>query len=188
MVAAVQHGVQGAARPGSAVDACPSVAEGVAVGAERPVVVGGQHQCQDHHPGVPRRLLLALGIVFAAYASEVFLGAFQNLKRGQFEAARALALPRYPTVVIVILPQFLRMALPGLANLWLILLKDTSLISVIALDDLMRQTYIARRRPVALPVRPLAACLIYLLMSIVSSFGIGAIERWSERGLQRRAA
>lgn len=131
---------------------------------------------------------IALGLVFAAYASEVFLGAFRNLKQGQFEAAKALALPRYPTVAVVILPQFLRLALPGLANLWLILLKDTSLISVIALDDLMRQTYIA----VGATKQPfpfyLAACLIYLVMSIISSFGIGAIERWSERGLQRRPA
>ncbi len=131
--------------------------------------------------------LLALGLVFAAYSSEVFLGAFNSLKRGQLEAASALALPRFPKVFIVILPQFIRIALPGLANLWLVLLKDTALISVIAVDDLMRQTYVA----VGATKQPfpfyLAACLIYLAMSIVSSVGISAIERWSERGARRAA-
>jgi polar amino acid transport system permease protein len=130
---------------------------------------------------------IALGLVFSAYSSEVFLAAFKSLKRGQIEAARALALPRFPTVVIVLLPQFARIALPGLANLWLVLLKDTSLISVIAVDDLMRQTYIA----VGATKQPfpfyLVACLIYLCMSIVSSAGILAIERWSERGARRTA-
>lgn len=131
---------------------------------------------------------VALGIVFAAYASEVFVGALGNIKRGQYEAASALGLSRFTTIVFVILPQFVRLALPGIANLWLILLKDTSLVSVIAFDDLMRQTYIA----VGATKQPfpfyLVACLIYLCLSIISSFGIGAIERWSERGLHRRAA
>ncbi|MEO8669203.1 MAG: ABC transporter permease subunit [Bauldia sp.] len=130
---------------------------------------------------------IALGLVFAAYSSEVFLTAFNNLKRGQIEAATALALPRFPTVFIVLLPQFVRIALPGIANLWLVLLKDTSLISVIAVDDLMRATYIA----VGATKQPfpfyLVACLTYLGMSIVSSFGIYAIERWSERGVRRAA-
>jgi polar amino acid transport system permease protein len=130
----------------------------------------------------------ALGLVFAAYASEVFVGALGNIRKGQYEAAYALGLSRYATVVFVILPQFVRLALPGIANLWLILLKDTSLVSVIAFDDLMRQTYIA----VGATKQPfpfyLVACLIYLCLSIISSFGITAIERWSERGLHRRAA
>lgn len=130
---------------------------------------------------------VALGIVFAAYSSEVFIGAFRNIKRGQYEAAHALALSRGVTLLLVILPQVIRIALPGLANLWLILLKDTSLVSVIAIQDLMRSAYIA----VGATKQPfpfyLAACLIYLCMSIVSSFGISAIERWSERGVRRPA-
>jgi polar amino acid transport system permease protein len=83
---------------------------------------------------------------------------------------------------LVILPQLLRLALPGLANLWLVLLKDTSLVSVIALNDLLRMTNVA----VGATKQPflfyLVACLIYLVMSIISSFGIHGIERWSERG------
>jgi polar amino acid transport system permease protein len=127
--------------------------------------------------------MVALGVVFAAYASEVFLGAFSGIPRGQYEAAYALGLRPVPTLRLVVLPQLIRLALPGLANLWLILLKDTSLVSVIAIDDLLRMTGIAVR----VTKEPFfffgVACLIYLAMSIVSSFGITAIERWSSRGV-----
>jgi polar amino acid transport system permease protein len=128
---------------------------------------------------------VALGLVFAAYASEVFLGAFRGIGKGQYEAANALGLKTLPTMRLVILPQLIRLALPGLANLWLVLLKDTSLVSVIALDDLLRKANIA----VGATKQPFffyfAACMIYLAMSIVSSIGIVGIERWSDRGLRR---
>lgn len=131
--------------------------------------------------------LVALGLVFAAYSSEVFVAAFRAIPRDQYDGAYALGLRRAPTFRLVILPQFVRLALPGIANLWLVLLKDTSLVSLIALDDLLRETYVA----VGATKQPfpfyLAACLIYLAMSIVSSFGINAIERWSERGVRRAA-
>jgi polar amino acid transport system permease protein len=129
--------------------------------------------------------LVALGVVFSTYASEVFLAALRGIGRGQYEAAQALGLRPLPTMVLVVMPQLLRLALPGLANLWLVLLKDTSLVSVIALSDLLRETYVA----VGATKPPFffysVACGIYLLMSIVSSIGITAIERWSERGVRR---
>ena len=88
---------------------------------------------------------------------------------------------------LVVLPQLVRLALPGLANLWLALLKDTSLVSVIALNDILRQTSVA----VGATKQPfffyLVACLLYLILSIISSFGIAGIERWSERGMRRAA-
>jgi polar amino acid transport system permease protein len=130
---------------------------------------------------------IALGLVFAAYASEVFLGAFHGIGKGQYEGSYALGLRPFLTMRLVILPQLLRLALPGLANLWLVLLKDTSLVSVIALDDLLRSTSVA----VASTKEPFffyaLACLLYLVMSIISSIGIFAIERWSERGHVRAA-
>jgi polar amino acid transport system permease protein len=130
--------------------------------------------------------MIALGVVFAAYASEVFTAAFIAIPAGQWEGAAAIGLHRWQTMRLVILPQLIRLALPGLANLWLVLLKDTSLVSAIALNDLLRMTSNAvgyTRQPFFFY---LVACLIYLVMSIVSSFGIHAIERWSERGEHRR--
>ena len=129
--------------------------------------------------------LVALGLVFAAYASEVFLGALRGVGRGQYEAGQALGL-RSPTVFrLVILPQLVRLALPGLANLWLVLLKETSLVSVIALNDLLRETSVAVRATKEPFLFYFVACLIYLAMSAVSSVGIAGIERWSARGMRR---
>lgn len=131
--------------------------------------------------------MVALGLVFAAYSSEVFLGAFRGIGRGQWEAAAALGLRPFAALRLVVLPQLIRLALPGLANLWLVLLKDTSLVSVIALSDLLRRTNIA----VGATKEPFffyaVACGLYLVMSIVSSIGIGAIDRWAGRGARVRA-
>lgn len=131
--------------------------------------------------------MIALGVVFSAYSSEVFLGAFRGISRGQWEASRSLGLRPLATMRLVILPQIVRLALPGLANLWLILLKDTSLVSVIAIDDLLRVTGIAVR----VTKQPFfffgIACLLYLVMSMISSIGITAIERRLGRGHGRTA-
>jgi polar amino acid transport system permease protein len=128
---------------------------------------------------------VALGLVFSAYASEVFLSAFRGIGHGQYEAAHALGLRPFATMRLVILPQLIRLALPGLANLWLVLLKDTALVSVIALEDLMRKANLAAVTTKEPFLFYSTACLIYLVLSIVSSAGIIGIERWSERGLGR---
>jgi polar amino acid transport system permease protein len=130
--------------------------------------------------------MVALGVVFAAYSSEVFAAAFGAIPKGQWEGAAAIGLRKSHTLRLVIFPQLIRLALPGLANLWLILLKDTALVSVISVNDLLRMTYQAvsyTKQPFFLY---LVACLIYLVMSIISSFGINAIERWAERGDRAR--
>ncbi len=130
--------------------------------------------------------VIALGVVFAAYASEVFTAAFNGIAKGQWEGGAAIGLRRGQTMRLVVFPQLMRLALPGLANLWLILLKDTSLVSVISINDLLRMTYQAvsyTKQPFFLYF---VACMIYLVMSIISSFGITAIERWAERGERER--
>src|SRR5690606_29643587 len=77
--------------------------------------------------------MVALGVVFSSYASEVFLSAFRAIPRGQYEGGYAIGLNGGQTMRLVVLPQLIRIALPGLANLWLILLKDTALVSAIGL-------------------------------------------------------
>jgi polar amino acid transport system permease protein len=129
--------------------------------------------------------LVALGLVFAAYASEVFLGALRAISRGQYEAGYALGFRPFKVLRLIILPQLIRLALPGLANLWLVLLKDTSLVSVIALNDILRETAVAVRATKEPFFFYLVACLIYLVLSMISSVGIAGIERWSERGMRR---
>ncbi len=126
--------------------------------------------------------MLALGLVFSAYASEVFLSAFRGIPDGQWEGAAALGLSRWRTFRLVILPQLIRLSIGGLGNLWLILTKETSLVSVIALDELLRQTSVA----VGVTKQPIlfysVACAIYLVLSLLSSQGLSAIERRVNRG------
>ena len=126
--------------------------------------------------------MIALALVFSSYASEVFLSAFKGITLGQYEGAYALGLSHFSTMRLVILPQLIRLALPGLSNLWLNLLKDTSLVSVIGLADLLRNTNIAVGVTKQAFFFFLLACLIYLVLSIISSLGLGRISAWAERG------
>jgi polar amino acid transport system permease protein len=82
---------------------------------------------------------------------------------------------------LIVLPQLIRIALPGLTNLWLILLKDTSYVSVIGLADIVRQTGIAARVSKEAFFFYFIACLLYLILAMISSFGLGFVERWAKR-------
>ena len=129
--------------------------------------------------------VVALGLVFGAFATEVFRGAFQAIPRGQFEAAQALGLRRLTVFRRITLPQVWRHALPGLGNLWVSLLKDTSLVSVIALDELVRKTNIAigfEKRPFTFYM---AAALIFCVLTLVSMRLQHHAERRARRGFER---
>ena len=121
--------------------------------------------------------MIALGFVSSSYSSEVFLSAFRAIPHGQYEGGYAIGLTNGQTMRLVVLPQLIRIALPGLANLWLILLKDTALVSAIALPDILRQVGIAARVTKHAFLFYGLASLIYLALAIISSFGIHAIER-----------
>src|SRR5690606_19534309 len=121
--------------------------------------------------------MVALGAVFSAYASEVFLSAFRAIPPGQYEAGDALGLTRWQTMRLVILPQLIRLALPGLSNLWLILVKDTALVSVIGLSDIIRQAGIAARVTREAFLFFGIACLIYPGLAMLSSVAFAWIER-----------
>ncbi|MCB1491379.1 MAG: ABC transporter permease [Rhodobiaceae bacterium] len=131
--------------------------------------------------------VIALGLVFAAFSSEVFLSAFKGITIGQYEAGYALGLSRTKTLVLVIIPQLIRLALPGLSNNWMELLKGTSLVSVIALDDLLRRINIVVGNTKEPFFFFFVACMIYLALSILSSIGLGAIDRWTSRGEEKRS-
>ncbi|RCX32860.1 ABC transporter permease [Thioalbus denitrificans] len=127
----------------------------------------------------------ALGITFGSYATEVFRGAMLAIPRGQIEAAQAFGMGRWLTFHRIVLPQVWRIALPGLGNLFLVLLKDTALVSLIGLEELMRKSSIA----IGFTKEPftfyLLAAIIYLGMTVVTMVGIHFAERWANRGLER---
>ncbi len=129
--------------------------------------------------------MIALGAVSASFASEVFMAALGGIPKGQPEAAAALGLSKFTTMRKVILPQLIRIALPGLGNLWLVLLKDTALVSVIALPDLLRQTSIA----VGATKEPFffftVAIAIYFVISLISMAFIAMLEKRYARAYVR---
>jgi polar amino acid transport system permease protein len=132
--------------------------------------------------------LISLAVVLGAFSSEVWLGALRAINRGQREGAHALGLGRVATFRHVIFPQILRIALPGLGNNWMALLKDTSLVSVIAFSDLMRMTNVAVGVTKEAFFFYLVCCLIYLAMALASSLVIERLDGWAHRGLLRSGA
>jgi len=124
----------------------------------------------------------AIGIISGAYSTEVFRGAIQSIDKGQFEAAKVLGLSKFGQFFQIILPQTLRLAIPNLSNIWQITLKDTSLISVTGLVEIMRQSYIAAgstRDPLFFYS---FAAVLYLLLTFLSMKLINKLELRYSRG------
>ena len=124
----------------------------------------------------------SIGIISGAYSTEVFRGAIQSIDKGQFEACHVLGLKKYIYFFKVIMPQMLRLAIPNLSNVWQITLKDTSLISVTGLVEIMRQSYIAAgstRDPLFFYS---FAALLYLILTFLSMKLINRLEKNYSRG------
>ena len=124
----------------------------------------------------------AIGIISGAYSTEVFRGAIQSIDKGQFEASKVLGFNKYINFFKVIMPQMLRLALPNLSNVWQITLKDTSLISVTGLVEIMRQSYIAAgstRDPLLFYS---FAAVLYLLLTFISMKFLNILEKNYSRG------
>jgi polar amino acid transport system permease protein len=128
--------------------------------------------------------LLALTLNVAAYASEVIRAGVQSVGQGQVEAARALALPAWLVWAKVILPQALRTVLPPLTSMAISTIKASAILSILAVNDLMRVVM----RINGLTYRPVelftAAALIYLAVGLV----VGAAGRWAENRWRARPA
>ena len=118
----------------------------------------------------------SIGIISGAYSTEVFRGALQSIDKGQFEASNVLGFNKLIRFYKIILPQMLRLAIPNLSNVWQITLKDTSLISVTGLVEIMRQSYIAAgstRDPLFFYT---FAAVLYLMLTFLSMKLINKME------------
>ncbi len=129
--------------------------------------------------------VIALGIAFGAYATEVFRGAIQAIPAGQLEAAVACGMSRAQVFFRITLPQAWRVAIPGLGNLFQVLLKDTSLVSVVGLEELMRKSQIAISNTKEPFTFYLVAAIIYLAITLIVMAGQFHAERWANRGVSR---
>jgi octopine/nopaline transport system permease protein len=128
---------------------------------------------------------LAVGIVSGAYQTEVFRGAYLTIARGEIEAAVAVGMRPLLMFRRIIAPQVVRFALPGMGNVWQLVLKESALISVTGLVELLRQSQVAAgstKQPFPFYITAMA---MYLLLTSASSW----LFRWSEgralRGVRR---
>lgn len=126
--------------------------------------------------------IAVLGIVQGAYSTEVLRGAILGVPAGQIEAARAMGMSRGTLALRITLPQMTANAIPGLANLWLNATKDTALLAVIGFSELTQATKQAASTTKAFFTFFLAAMVLYLAISLLSTWLIGKIEKWARRG------
>ncbi|MEG5264176.1 ABC transporter permease [Pseudomonas sp. JDS28PS106] len=132
--------------------------------------------------------VIALGLCFGAYATEVFRGAILAIPKGHREAGLALGMSRSRIFIKLILPQMWRIALPGLGNLFMILMKDTALVSVIGLEEIMRHAQIAVGFTKEAFTFYMVAAFMYLGLTIIAMTGMYFLEKRAARGFMRSAS
>jgi octopine/nopaline transport system permease protein len=128
--------------------------------------------------------VVALGIISGAYQAEVYRGAFLAIQLGELEAARAYGMSGLTMLRRIVGPQTLRYAIPGLGNVWQLVLKDSALVSVIGLVELMRQAQIgagSTREPF---IFFCAAAALYLVIAATTGALFRRVERVSRRGFR----
>ena len=126
--------------------------------------------------------IIALSINSSAYVAEIFRAGIQAVDRGQMEAARSLGMPHSMAMRHIILPQALRNILPALGNEFVVVIKESSIVSLIGIAELMKSTDIVRANTY-LPFEPLIiAALIYFVMTFTLSKLLGIAERRMKAG------
>ncbi|WP_066688860.1 amino acid ABC transporter permease [Christensenella intestinihominis] len=128
------------------------------------------------HIGRFESALLSFVLNYTAYFSEIFRGGIQSINRGQYEAASVLGLSKGLTMRRIVIPQVFKIVLPSLGNEVINLVKDTALVSIIALGDLLKIAYSASMREAN--IMPLvAAAVFYLAINAVVSLVLKKIEK-----------
>ena len=120
--------------------------------------------------------VITLGFIYGAYFTETFRGAILAVPRGQMEAATAYGLTRAQRFRLVVFPQMMRFALPGIGNNWMVILKATALVSIIGLADLVKVAQDAGKSSYQLFFFLLLAALIYLVITTVSNYVLRRME------------
>ena len=120
--------------------------------------------------------VVAFALNFAAYFAEIFRAGIQSVDRGQYEAAKSLGMSYGQTMRRIVLPQMVRHILPPMSNETITLVKDTALIYVLALNDLLRAARnIVQREFTVTPI--IVAAAFYLIMTLVLTWVFQRMER-----------
>ncbi|MFS2069746.1 ABC transporter permease [Pseudomonas sp. CT11-2] len=126
--------------------------------------------------------VITLGFIYGAYFTETFRGAILAVPRGQMEAATAYGLTRAQRFRLVVFPQMMRFALPGIGNNWMVILKATALVSIIGLADLVKVAQDAGKSTYQLFFFLILAALIYLVITTVSNYVLRRMENFYAAG------
>ncbi len=124
--------------------------------------------------------IAAMGINSGAYIAEIVRAGIQSVDRGQMEAARSLGLTYSQSMRYIIFPQALRRIIPPLGNEFIAMLKDSSLVSVIALEELLRKGQVVITRT----FRPFEVYMVVALIYLAMTLAISRLVSWSERRLR----
>jgi His/Glu/Gln/Arg/opine family amino acid ABC transporter permease subunit len=125
--------------------------------------------------------IVALSLNSGAYVSEIFRAGIESIEKGQLEAARSLGMSYVQTMIYVIIPQTIRRVLPPLTNELVALIKDSSLLSVIAIAELLRtskEMMTWKLNPSSLT----AAAIIYLIITLPLTRLVGYLEKKLKKG------
>ncbi len=126
---------------------------------------------------------LAVGIISGAYQAEVFRGAYLAISKGELEAASAIGMHGGLRLRRIIIPQVVRFAIPGLGNVWQLSLKDSALISVTGLAELMRTSQVAAGSTRQYFLFFIAGGALYLILTSLSDRVFNKAERRANRSM-----
>ncbi|AIO69518.1 ABC transporter permease [Burkholderia oklahomensis] len=154
------------------------------------VTTVGQWFGAEGFVGVPPFVIgaLAVGMISGAYQAEVYRAAVLAVSKGELEAARSIGMPARMVLRRILIPQVLRFALPGIGNVWQLSLKDSALISVTGLAELLRTSQIAANSTHQYFVFFVAGGALYLLMTGLSNRVFNRVEAHVGRSFRRNFA
>lgn len=128
--------------------------------------------------------MVCIGLSAGAYNTEVIRGAVLAVPAGQIEAAKAVGMTTAKRFWRILVPQVARFALPGMGNVWQLTLKETSLISVIGLVEIMRSAAVASGSTKEPFTFYLLAAFLYLGLTSISNRGFLRAEAWASKGVR----
>ncbi|WP_028593698.1 amino acid ABC transporter permease [Paenibacillus assamensis] len=121
--------------------------------------------------------VIAVGLNSAAYLAEIFRAGIQGVDKGQVEAARSLGMTQKQTMRYIVIPQALRSVLPAIGNEFIVIIKETSIVMVIGLADLMYNADLIRTKTYQPFPSLVGAAIVYFIMTFSMSKLIGRLER-----------
>jgi len=129
--------------------------------------------------GVPMtlRAVISLSVTYGAFQAEIFRAGIQSIGRGQMEAARSLGMSYWQAMRYIILPQAVRNVLPALGNDFIAMVKDSSLVSVLAVRDITQVARLYAGRTFRFPEAYTVLAVLYLTMTIILSLFVKLLEK-----------